>query len=119
MQNVPSVSPASWLDQTPYNGITNPFTNNIYVRKSYYTKCLSDEDRSQLVQVIAHEASHVFLDNQISFADYLQYNMTLGYHQWITDTAGAIASYYDLGLAAGASPPSVFTYPEPPFNVND
>ena len=116
---MPSLSPAAWLDDSPYNGITNPFTNNIYVRKSYYTKFLTDEEKGELVQVIAHEALHVFLDDQISFADYMQYDLALGCHDWIHNTAAAIASYYSLGLPPGVNPPSVFTYPVPPFNVND
>jgi hypothetical protein len=115
-----SVNPAAWLDYTRAGGIVNPFTNNIYIRKSYYTNpCLSDSQKDDLRQLLAHEALHIFLNRQIGFLEYLEYNNQVGYHDWIYSTAAGITSYEDGLAAPGAPPPSIYTYPDVPFNPND
>jgi protoporphyrinogen oxidase len=58
------------------------------------------------------------LDDQIGILNYLQYDYRVGYHDWITNTAAAISSYQGMGVS-GASPPSINTYPDVPFNPND
>ncbi len=117
--SVSSVSPVAWLDYSNASGIANLLTSKIYIRKSYYTNsCLSDTQKSELLETLAHEALHIYLDDQIGILNYLQYNSRVGYHDWITNTAAAISSYNDSGVA-GASLPSINTYPDVPFNPND
>jgi hypothetical protein len=116
---VSSVNPSPLLGINAYaDGIYIPYSTAIYVAKEYYTKCLSDTEKSQLLQTLAHEALHVYLDQQVGTANYLQYDNRSGFHDWIHATAAAIASYYGMGVA-GSSPPSINTYPDVFFDPND
>jgi Type II secretion system (T2SS), protein G len=114
--DVSSVNPAALLDHTGASGIINPFTNSIYIRKSYYTQCLSDSQKDELRQTLAHEALHIYLNSKIGTLDYLKYDYRVGYHDWIHNTAANIASY-EGGIQAPLCPPSIptQTYPLTPM----
>jgi hypothetical protein len=118
---VSSVNSSSLLSESGYaDGFYNPFTNSIAVPESYYTtNCLTDTQKSHLLQSLAHEALHVYLDSKIGAVDYFEYNNRSGYHAWITNTAAAIATYYDAMVPPGTSLPSINTYPDPFFDPND
>jgi hypothetical protein len=108
------------LDYTSASGIINPLTNSIYLRKSYYrTQCLSDSQKEELLQTLAHEALHIYLDDKIGTLDYLKYNYRMGYHDWIHNTAAGIASYQGGMHPPDVPLPPINTYPDPPFNPND
>jgi RHS repeat-associated protein len=119
--SVSSVSGSPLLNESGYaDGFYNPFNNSIAIAKSYYTTpCLSDTQKSHLLQVLAHEALHVYLDGKIGAWDYFEYNYRSGYHTWIVSTAAAISSYYDGMVVPGTPPPSINTYPDQFFDQND
>ena len=117
--SVSSVNSSSLLDYTFANGAYNMFTDSISIRKSYYTKCLSDTQKNELLQVLAHEALHVYVDNQIGTLNYALYPYEE--HAWITSTAAAIAGYASGMWPTNTPAPSINTFPPPksPFAPNN
>lgn len=110
---VSSVNSSSLLNSGFADGFTNPFTNAVYISSYFYDKpCLSDSDKQRLVQLLAHEALHTYVDDQVGFQTYL--DSASEFHQWIYDTSGSIGSYYGMG---GQAP---YIGPLPmPFTQND
>lgn len=110
-----TVLAAPFLSTTGADGYYIPGdSSTIWIASDYFDKqCLSDQEKAQLQSVIAHEALHVFLNDQVGTLNYLWNNSSYGYHDWVYDTAAAITFYQRAG-PVGSAPPSIYNYPTGP-----
>lgn len=114
LTNGVTVAGFTLLDRNSGNdGLVNPWTDLILIANNYYTDPLDDAERSQLLQTLAHEALHLYVDSQLGgFAEYLAQPDDL--HNWIYQTSADIANYQSSGQRLNSLPPSISHFPVAP-----
>jgi hypothetical protein len=97
-----------FLDDSSIGGRYFPGTRHIEIQDKYCSKQnLTQQEKDELLELIAHETLHLYLDDQVG--PLTQLFSTTDYHTWVLTTASDILNY--VRYNAITPPPSLNTYP--------
>jgi len=98
-----------FLDDTSIGGRYFPGSRHIEIQDKYCSKQdLSQHEKDELLELLAHETLHVYLDGQVG--PWTQIFSSTDYHTWVLSTASDILNYVRYN---GITPlPSLNSFPK-------
>lgn len=112
LTNNVDVYPSPLLQYTPWDGYA--LGESITIESKYAEKCLNEQEKEDLKNVLLHEYLHVYLNRQIGAINYL-YQDTISsgqLHDWVREKSAKIRGYWNRTVPIGTPKPVLTDFPK-------